>query len=271
VSLKKHIKIAKQNTIITPRLYGWLNQHSDGVKVHDPEIMEKVTRILTGPEKDRSGSFHPSQLYQCPRLQVFEFYGLPGPSKAYNPTLQNLFNDGHFRHLRWQIMLLSAGIISDIEVSIASPEFRLTGSMDGVNREEGWMFELKGTSQYSSVLSKGVMPAHVKQVHAYLHASGLDKAVVVYECKSSQQWTEFEVSKDPEIIAEIEGILTVLNRAIDTDVLPEPLDDCKNRKGAFLRCKYASSCLGFNNASEVRAELPASRRVAEAGTPTSGD
>ncbi len=169
--LKKHIKILKQNTQITPKLMGWLSRN-DGIHTDDPAIIEKVLAVLAPSSGDRSGHFHPSQLYQCPRKQLFEFYGLEG-SKSFSPTLQNLFNDGHFRHLRWQIMLLNAGILTDIEVKVTLDKYRLGGSMDGVNENEGWVFELKGTSQFSTVQRSGVMAPHKKQIQAYLLASAL--------------------------------------------------------------------------------------------------
>jgi len=262
MSLKKHIQIAKRNTRITPRLFAWLN-NNDGVKIETPEVQEKVLDILKPAVHDRSGVFHPSQLYQCPRAQIFDYYGVDTGGKEYNPTLQNLFNDGHFRHLRWQIMLLNAGLLTDVEVKVSLPEYRLAGSMDGVNTDEGWMFELKGTSQFSSVLHRGAMPAHVKQVHAYLLASGLESALIVYECKSSQQWTEIEVKRDEQTIEEIVGILTILNDSIDSGELPEAYDDCKNQTGpTFARCPHASICGRCEGTDDVVALLPPKRRSA---------
>lgn len=263
MSLKQSIKIAKRNTRITPRLHAWLNSH-DGVKIEDLDMAKRVLDILAPGEHDRSGVFHPSQLYQCPRRQVFEFDGLERRME-YNPTLRNLFNDGHFRHLRWQIMLLNAGILTDVEVKVSIPEYRLGGSMDGVNDNEGWMFELKGTSQYQTVLQRGAMPAHVKQVHAYLLASGLESALIVYECKSSQQWQEIEVKRDPAIIDEIESILQDLNRAIDTGELPEVLHECQNQTGPkFNQCPYSGVCLGFRDRDAVVEVVQAQRRAAVA-------
>ena len=248
--LKKHIKILKQNTKITPKLLGWLNKN-DGIHTDDPVILEKVLAILAPTKGDRSGHFHPSQLYQCQRKQIFEFYGMKA-DKRFNPTLQNLFNDGHFRHLRWQIMLLNAGILTDIEVGVGIEEYRLGGSMDGVNADEGWVFELKGTSQFASVQRSGVMAPHRKQIQAYLLASGYDTAYILYEDKSSQQWAEFEVPRDPQVIAEIESILKSLNAAIDGKEMPEPYDNCKNQTGGtFDRCPFSDVCLGFTSAGEV--------------------
>lgn len=250
-NLKKHIKIAKQNTVITPKLHAWLN-NNDGVHVTDPKILEKVLDILKPSDGDRSGAFHPSQLYQCKRSQVFAFYNAEGLYE-YNPTLQNLFNDGHYRHLRWQIMLLEAGIISDVEVPVNMPEYRLTGSMDGVNEEEGWMFELKGTSQFREITKNGVMPAHRKQVNAYLLASDLESALVVYECKMSQQWQEIEVHRDDQTIREIKEILEELNDSIENNIMPEILDDCKNKKGPiYNNCSYKEICFKVNRTEDVK-------------------
>ena len=250
-NLKKHIKIAKLNSKITPKLHAWLNNH-DGVHITKTEVLEKTIDILTPSAGDRSGAFHPSQLYQCKRKQIFDYFGLEG-MRSYNPTLQNIFNDGHFRHLRWQIMLLEAGIITDVEVPVSIPKYRLSGSMDGINEDQGWMFELKGTSQFREVSRRGAMPAHINQVNAYLLASGLESALVVYECKSSQNWVEIEVTRNEETIGEIESILGELNSCLDSNSLPEVLDDCKNKKGAtYNNCPYSESCFGFNTTSDVK-------------------
>jgi len=250
-NLKKHIKMVKQNSVITPRLLGWLS-NNDGIHTVDPAILEQVLAILAPSTGDRSGHFHPSQLYQCKRKQVFEFYGLKPAKASFNPTLQNLFTDGHFRHLRWQIMLLNAGLLTDIEVGVGLEQYRLGGSMDGVNEDEGWVFELKGTSQYQQVKNSGVMAAHKKQIQAYLLASGYERAFIVYEDKMSQQWSEYEVRRDDAVIDQIESILQELNHAIDSGDMPEVLHDCQNQEGAtFNNCPYSDVCLGISSTEEI--------------------
>lgn len=261
MSLASHIKIAKRNTKITPRVHSFLN-HTDGIKITNDELAKRVLEILSPAEHDRSGHFHPSQLYQCKKSQVFDYYGSNTAQKEYNPTLQNLFNDGHFRHLRWQIMLMNAGVLTDIEVAVSLPEKRLGGSIDGINSKEGWIFELKGTSQYAQVVKRGAMPAHIKQVHAYMLASGYKSALIVYECKSSQQWVEIEVSRDETIIEELESILTDLNKAIDTGEMPEVLNECQNKEGQYKYCPHASICLGVKRVADFHQVVPPKRRVA---------
>ena len=251
MSLKNVVRMARMNSRITPKVQGWL-MNNDGVHINSDFVTERVMKILK-PEikKSRAGAFHPSQLYQCQRAQVYGYYNAP-TVKTFDPQLQNLFNDGHFRHLRWQIMLMEAGILTDVEVAVDMPKFRLEGSMDGVNADEGWMFELKGTSQFRSIQTKGVMPAHTKQVHAYLLGSGLNEALIVYECKMTQQWLEVAIPKDPKIIDEITTILESLNDAIDNEYLPERLDDCENKTGAtYNSCAYAKICHRCNTPSDI--------------------
>ncbi len=240
-NLKRMVRVAKQQSRITPKLTGWLASHGEGVVVTDEETEALLLRLVK-PGGSRSHAFHPSQLYQCQRRQVFDYYGVDG-LRAYNPQLQNIFNDGTWRHMRWQIMLLNAGILDRVEVGVSVPEVRLTGSMDGVNDTEGWMFELKGTSQFGTVKKGGVMAAHQKQVMAYLMAAELDKAVVVYEDKLGQDWAEFEVHRDEATIKEIASILETLNESVDHDQLPEVLDDCKIAKGkTYDECPYSHIC-----------------------------
>ena len=252
MSLKNIVRMAKMNSRITPKLQGWL-VNNDGVHVRSDFATNRVMSILKWNEikKSRSGAFHPSQLYQCPRAQVYGYYDAP-TIKEFNPQLQNLFNDGHFRHLRWQIMLLEAGLLTDIEVPVAIPQLRLEGSMDGVNTDEGWMFELKGTSQFRKIQTSGALDAHIKQIHAYLLASELDEAVIVYECKSTQQWSETQVKKDPKIIEEIKTILGGLNSAVEKGKFPKRLPECENKTGAtYNSCSYASICHGCNKPADI--------------------
>lgn len=251
MSLKNVVRMARLNTRITPKLQAWLINHPDGVKVTDPETMKRVEEILMGVSKSRAGAFHPSQLYQCPRAQVYGYHGAE-TVREFNPQLQNIFNDGHFRHLRWQITLLEAGILTDIEVPVYDSHYRIEGSMDGVNRKENWMFELKGTSQFKQIQQKGALPAHIKQVHAYLFVSGIPEAVILYEDKSNQQWQEITIQRDEEIIDEITSILQILNEAIDNETLPERLTDCENKTGAtYNSCQYASICHRVNKPEQI--------------------
>src|SRR4029077_9781312 len=98
------------------------------------------------------GAWHPSSIHRCPREQVFSFLGVPRQERA-NPGLQHVFNDGHWRHVRWQVALLQAKLLTDVEVSIHDKQQRIAGHLDGLKKNE-YLFELKGihTMQYKTIL-----------------------------------------------------------------------------------------------------------------------
>lgn len=251
MSLKGVVRMARYNARITPKMQAWLTNHPEGVRVTSKATMKRVQEILMEKPKPRSGAFHPSQFYTCPRAQMFGYYGVP-TVREFNPQLQNIFNDGHFRHLRWQVSLLEAGILTDIEVPVNDPIRRIEGSMDGVNTNENWMFELKGTSQFRQIQQKGALPAHIKQVNAYLFVSGIPEAVILYEDKSTQNWQETTIYKDDKVMGELIEILDELNYCVDNDELPERYEDCENQTGAtFNACPYQSVCLRCDKPSDI--------------------
>src|SRR5690606_6649176 len=79
--------------------------------------------------------------------------------------------------------------------------------------------------------SKELHEPHRRQVHKYMLMSGLPLFVIVYEDKSTQQWTEWVVEPDPQLLEETRGELERLNAAVDNRRLPEMLEGCKLQRG----------------------------------------
>lgn len=244
--LKKLVMAATNDWRVTNRLYPHLQNNPETASMVNTTAMGKVLMSLAKPPEPgvRAGAFHPSQLYQCERAQVFGFIGVPGKEHHHSPELLNLFNDGKWRHIRWQITLLNARIITQVEVPVRVPKYRFFGSMDGLNEPERWMLELKGTSQFADIKTHNVaLPAHVKQVHGYLFgAPDIEEAVILYEDKSSNQWHEIIVRRRKNVIREIEGILNALNEAVEHKHLPPILPECQRGEGAYRQCQYGYLC-----------------------------
>ena len=55
---------------------------------------------------------------------MFQYIGVPVMSRG-DSRLHSIFIDGTWRHIRWQMMLLEAGILTDIEVPFHDDELRL--------------------------------------------------------------------------------------------------------------------------------------------------
>lgn len=241
--------VKSRDLVVTPRLNVWLLGHPE-LTLSDATLKRLHDAIegIRNP-RDRSDSFGSSSAGSCLRAQVFEYLGTD--QGGIDPKLQQIYNDGKFRHLRWQATLLEAGILDDIEVPLAWPDRRSVGTMDGVGtvptdhpREE-WRhlefgFELKGanTFTYKTIVAEGPL-RYLSQVHRYFLSGGYDLFAIVVEDKNSQDWTEWVIEPDPELLVEQRAELDVLNRAVDTETLPSMLVTCRKQVGeVFRNCSF---------------------------------
>lgn len=253
--IRRMIKNAKKASelIITPELDRWLLSSLD--EPLSVELADLLHDIVSQGQRDRAGSFSGSRAGQCYRAQTFGFIGVPGRGIS-DAVLANRFDDGRWRHLRWQVNLLSAGLLKQVEVPIPYPNpWRLKGSMDGIGFDSWtpmmhgeFMFELKG---WSALVDEPVTH-HVMQMHRYMLAAQIDLGVLVYEHKSSQEWREFLIPVDQRVMSLVEEELEVLNEAVDAKVLPRIREDCAARKGqVYLSCPYRDVCLDVEEWEEA--------------------
>lgn len=235
--------------LMTPKIEDWLAKY--GGPVLDPGGLELLNEIATRAQGNdagsRAGRFGASSRGTCHRRQVFQFLGMP-QLRIIDPELANLFNDGHWRHLRWQVMGLQSGALTHAEWPAAMAKYRVKCSIDGLNAQDAWIFELKGDRNYGRILQDGVPEAHNLQIHTMLLVTGWDVASYVMEDKGSQQWREIVVRRDPALIARVRDELEVLNEHVERRVLPDPLPSCTQGQGPYKTCPYAVHCIERYNA-----------------------
>lgn len=257
MSLKKllmsHTSGTNSELLVTPRYEQYLASHPNILV--DEETADFVKQELTTPQRNRSNTFSASSRGRCPREQVFQFTSLRPVSKA-DSDLYAIFHQGSFMHLKWQVLLMDAGILDGVEVPCTIEDLNLTGTVDGTGLvpddhllyEEGhtrfgWELKSINARGFSWVIDKGPNFAHLLQTHAYLMATGWDVWSIVYENKDNQTWKEFIVHYDPEIGAKVEEELESLNEHVTNRTLPPILEDCLKKKGPYKRCPYAHVCL----------------------------
>ena len=245
--MSKNLKRLLQNRainadkIITPRIDSWLLSN-DGIVMSEELAVMMVSLMTNATGGDRHSAFHASSSDLCLRRQMFTFVDLPGAKRQYDSSLQNKFNDGHWRHMRWQAMIMTAGILDEIEVEVSNPGLRFVGHMDGIGTDDDgkFGFELKGWS----ALVDQPKDYHLKQIQSYMMASGLDRFSLIYEHKSSQDWREFVIERDPVMIEEIIKDLEYLNERYEAEQLPDMLPMCKRERGdVFKTCPYRDVCV----------------------------
>jgi hypothetical protein len=257
----KQVLRAHRNSdyIVTPRMQMFLMRHAN--LHYDDAVGDFVRGMLVNKPRIREGSFSASSAGQCHRRQVLSYLGL-NPSTTNGYQLQNIFEDGKWRHMRWQAIMLQSGLLDHAEVPLDWPKMRSKGSMDGQGtvpddhprpewRGKEFGFELKGVSPFvfKSYVDQGGKHEHKQQVHRYFLASGVDLFVILYEDKGTQAWHEWVIEPDPILLEEQRNELTTLNAAVDNQVLPPALPTCQQRKGdEYKQCPFGKDsdiCLGI--------------------------
>jgi hypothetical protein len=239
--LIKTVKSIKLNRdkIVTPRIVDYLSTRSDVELTEDME--SELLRLMTDDSNSkRDGRFGASSRGTCMRAQLWSYLGMPQTGDV-DYVLNNIFMDGKWRHARWQLMGLAAGVFTDVEVSYTEPKYKLGTSIDAINRDEGWLFELKG----AHMIPKEVPEKHLLQIHTYFLVTGYDRCSYVVECKRTQEFREWVVSRDDAMMTQVREELETLNGYTDDRKLPPILPECEAKEGAYKRCPYrgASCCV----------------------------
>jgi hypothetical protein len=245
-SLLKAVK--QSDLIVTQRLRTWLLGH-DYLPMTG-EALQAVLDALATPPRIRSASFAGSSSGACLRAQELAFLGTPRPGTI-DPQLSMIFADGHFRHLRWQAMLLMAGILHRAEFPLPWGQMRSMGTADGMGivpddhpkshwRGKEFGFELKGenSNKYRKTIDLGPSQ-YYNQVDRYFLHSGYDLWVIIVENKDNQGWTEWVIERDEARLSASRDELRELNRAIDARRLHALLPECRSQTGpTFRNCPF---------------------------------
>ena len=254
-SLKKLLKATANSggLIVTPRYEQYLATHPN--ILIDEAIADFIKSELTTPQRNRRATFSASSRGACARAQVFQFTPVKPVAKL-DSQKHAFFHQGTFMHLKWQALLLDAGILDEPEISCRWEKYRLTGTIDGAGPvvdagqvsmwgtdRFGWELKSINSRGFQWIQDRGPNHHHLLQIHAYMLAMGWNVWSLMYENKDTQEWKEFVVHFDQEIANEVEHELSSLNWHVENKALPPILDECKKKQGAYKRCDFAHTCL----------------------------
>jgi hypothetical protein len=212
------------------------------------------------------------------RQQFFQLLGYP-QEEVPDARLANIFFDGNWRHLRWQALFVEMGLVARgswvpgtgivldeggellLEVGVEMPDQMVRGTIDCVLLIDGelWIVDIKGANpRVFSSIKQDAAPyrAYQMQLLAYMQASGIDKAMLFYEDKGSQDYLEVKVDADSDVAAALEARLAALRHYYDAEKLPDPLPqapanpDCRS-------CSFQIDCVAAEWTKDyIEGELP---------------
>lgn len=251
-------RLAKaKNLPITMRHERWLRLPDHQRKWSD-QALEFAGKVLSGEvggKREHRTPYRVSGTGTCKRRRHFASEGLP-KAQHFDSGLHNRFMTGDFLHLKWQMMGLTEGWLTQAEVPVDDDDDLLSGTMDGI-LHDGSIFEFKSINDrgFRSVVAWGANLHHIKQVHGYMYCSGKQSASIVYENKNDQDWIEIRVQLDEEIIRQITEEIDDLNDQFEDRFLSEPLTDCLAQTGSVYRqCPFKNDCLQINTWDDLDAK-----------------
>lgn len=210
---------------------------TNGLPPSDPEaqwLLDALDKWRCVSEKPRidAGWFHASQLGESDEELIAQYRGVLA-LKPHTARELRVFDNGHNRDAAMKGYLRDAGlsVVGEEEArTVTMPYLRLKGSLDDIVHHpetgEWWVFEMKTCNSYTFSQLREPKPAHRLQVTAYMAATHIEQAIVLYEAKNDQAQRAFKVAFDRELwkgIVERLRRLRVLAEAKDAEMPPQVL------------------------------------------------
>lgn len=166
-------------------------------------IIEYIKNHLDSiPKEDRGLALRASESGKCARALGYKVHGFtPLPL---NWRAQLVFKIGHHVESDLEEIMAKYGLNSqqqEVELEIGGTKIR--GHVDGLFGE--YVVDFKSTTTYGFKRAKsGDVGDYDRQMHFYMKALGLRKAMLVYYCKETSDLCEVEVEWSDSIWAEVE-------------------------------------------------------------------
>jgi hypothetical protein len=241
----------ESDLVVSARHERWLETNSNPVYSEEALDFGREQLALQAKPRDRRGTISASSLGSCRRRQQFTFIGMPELPPS--PKTAQIFQNGTFMHIRWQMAGLTEGWLEDAEVPVGNNDYGLSGTQDGIAYDDS-VVELKSTNSngFNRVMTFGPLGGHPFQVGTYVLTTGADKGVLLYENKDTQDWKEFVLTRDDLPLDEIEVANDFLWQAIAGKDLAEPLADCEAKTGyKYTGCPFRKQCLKIRSWEEA--------------------
>lgn len=225
--------------------------------------LEHTIRI---PDRPRPGGrLPPSSMGGCQRQAAFKFLGVRGRQKK-DPDLQSTFDDGVWRHHRWNVIFLDMEQVLgrdrfrvvSIEQGVAIPNLYIAGTLDTVIWIKGFgklLVDFKGINDrgFGYVTTHDEpKEEHVEQITTYLRARRLPRGLLLYENKNNQLTRSHLVTFDERIWHKVRDWCREVIYDIQRKRLPPMHPDCSGGNYLWEKCPFSHLCYGSKTPSQVR-------------------
>lgn len=233
---------------------------------HAPQRYKEEDLDLN-PRLRPPGRFSPSNLGGCEREAAYRFVGARS-KKMFDPDLQLIFDDGEWRHLKWQATFRDMEKVLGpkrfkviaIEQRVQYKDLFIEGSLDAILRIIGELIvvDIKGISEqgFQFVMRNNKPIAkHVLQLISYMRARKIRRGLIWYENKNNQYTLAFIIEFNNEDWAEVQAWTESVISFLEKKKLPPAHPDCRRGTIGFQKCPYADLCFGSMDIQDVEAKV----------------
>ena len=213
------------------------------------------------------GRLSPSKICGCERQAAFAFLGMPGRSTI-DPEQEAIFEDGKWRHLKWDAIFLDMQIVLgrdvfsvvSLEEFVEIPELYVAGSLDAAIKIGGekWIVDFKGINSwgFERVYREHVPhEAHVLQLICYMKARRVPRGLILYDHKDKNLTKIFAIRFTPKQFREVSEWCERVIRKMKREDLPPMSLDCQAGNFLFEKCPFSYVCYGNKSPEQIRRRM----------------
>lgn len=166
--------------------------------------IEEYLESTIKPRYKKSTGFAPSESNTCARFWWYKFTGVEFPV-SHNARSERIFSVGNSMHERYQKYFDDMGVLVEAEMPLPQREGcpPVSGFIDAVIKwgDDDVVVELKSIKHEGFLMRKTYKKPtedHYRQIQWYMHYTGIEKGIVLYECKNTQEILVFKIRYDKE-------------------------------------------------------------------------
>jgi len=264
--IKKYLKNRKDPTkILTPLVDQYMITQDLGDFTEAEANFARQLLLARNLPRQKT-YFSPSGAKRCTREQMLNILGHPAKIDD-NPRTNNLFDDGHWRHLRWHTIFLRMQrhgylTVHAQEQLVEYLPWYVAGTPDDVIEVDGeiYVIDVKGANDavFKEIERTRKLPEHLQgyiwQLHNYMQALHINKGILWFENKNTQEYFELPIKRDMAIIEQLRAQYKLLRKHRKEGTLPAhgcSMDDKGHVQPGdrmFANCRQNLNCLRLTQA-----------------------
>lgn len=210
-----------------------------------PLVDEYYLNLSRDTFTPKVGWIRPSMLGYCNRSIYYAYLGMRSKPEIVDTRKFAIFEDGTWRHYRWEEVFKKMGIVKSIEQNVKHEKLRLNGTYDAILEIDGeeYLVDVKGSHDFgfkTVCRSSGASDAYMLQIHAYMIMTGIRKGILWFDNKNTQEYKELLIPFDTAVAKRVRAICKLVIASGESGEPPKR--ECEGKSKDRQKCGHAYVC-----------------------------